>query len=245
MVNVSSYSYSDQGGRDYNEDSCLVVKHGKNLCAIVADGLGGHGGGSLASRTAIDAVKDCLKKGALGQAVETSDINGWFDTANELVLQMQTKDCEMKTTMALVCLTFGSNAFFAAHLGDTRIYHFADGRLEYMSFDHSVSRMAVLAGEISMDDIRFHADRNKLYKAIGKCDEAAPELKELSMNPNVRNAILICTDGFWEYVTEEQMEATLRNAATPKEWVKAMTSYIKKFAKENNDNNTAVALFIR
>lgn len=245
MENVSSYSYSDQGGREYNEDFCIVARHGKNLCAIVADGLGGHGGGALASHTAIDAVKDCLERGAPDQAVGENDISRWFDAANELVLQMQTKDCEMKTTMALVCLTLGSDSFFAAHLGDTRIYQFTDGVLEYMSFDHSVSRMAVVAGEIAMEDIRFHSDRNKLYKAIGKCDEAAPEIKELSTRPNVRNAVLICTDGFWEYVTEEKMVETLRNAATPQKWIEAMARHIKKHAKKNNDNNTAIALFIR
>ena len=244
MINVSSYSYSDQGGRDYNEDSRLVVKHGNKLCAIVADGLGGHGGGALASHTAIDAVKDDFEAGDPKKAVQIEDINRWFDTANERVLEMQTKDCEMKTTMALVCLEFTNGKFFAAHLGDTRIYHFADGRLSYMSFDHSVSRMAVLVGEIGMEDIRFHSDRNKLLKAIGKCDEAMPEMKELSINLNVRNAILICTDGFWEYVTEEQMEETLCNAATPKEWIEAMRWYIQNFAKEKNDNNTAVAVFI-
>lgn len=243
MIDVASYS--DQGGRDYNEDSCLVVRHGKNLCAIVADGLGGHGGGKLASLTAVDAVKDNFEAGNPAKLVDAGDIDMWFDTANQHVLEMQTKECEMKTTMALVCLAFNGSSFFAAHLGDTRIYHFTDGRLSYMSFDHSVSRMAVVAGEIGMEDIRFHTDRNKLLKAIGKCDEAAPEMKELQMDRSVHNAILICTDGFWEYVTEEQMEETLYNADSPKDWLESMRWYIKKKAKKRNDNNTAIAIFVR
>lgn len=244
MINVRSYSYSDQGGRDYNEDARLIAKQGNKLCAIVADGLGGHGGGALASHTAVDAIKDCFEAGNPKKTLQVDDINKWFDIANERVLEMQTKDCEMKTTMALVTLEFGTNNFLAAHLGDTRIYHFVDGKLSYMSFDHSVSRMSVLVGEIGMEDIRFHADRNKLLKAVGKCDEAVPEIKKLSIDMGVRNAILICTDGFWEYVTEEQMEETLRGSASPKEWIEAMRWHIKNFAKERNDNNTAVALFI-
>lgn len=243
MVEVASYS--DQGGRDYNEDSRLVVDHGNSVCAIVADGLGGHGGGKLASMTAVGAVKDCIEAGDPRAAVRPDDINAWFDTANGRVLEMQTRECEMKTTMALVYLPFDDGGCYAAHLGDTRIYHFIDGKLSYMSFDHSVSRMSVLAGEIGMEDIRFHADRNRLLKAIGKCDEAVPEMKELDIDRSVNNAILICTDGFWEYVTEEQMEETLANAGKPREWLEAMRRNIKRLAKKNNDNNTAIALFIR
>lgn len=243
-MKVRAASYSDQGGRDYNEDSCLVVKNNSNLCTIVADGLGGHGGGKLASLTAVETIKDCFEAKNPSEAVQADDISSWFDTANERVLEMQTKECEMKTTMALVCLEFVSGNLLAAHLGDTRIYHFAGGRLSYMSFDHSVSRMAVLAGEITMEEVRFHTDRNKLLKAIGKSENAAPEIKELHLDRNADNAILICTDGFWEYVTEEQMEETLCNSASPEEWLRAMRWYIKNFAKEKNDNNTAIAVFI-
>ena len=59
------------------------------------------------------------------------------------------------------------------------------------------------------------------------------------------NAFLICTDGFWEYVTEEQMEETLREAATPREWLERMRWYIRNLAKEGNDNNSAVAVFVK
>lgn len=242
---IRAVSYSDQGGREYNEDSCIVVRQDNNLCAIVADGLGGHGGGKLASMTAINAVKECFEAKDPDVDVQAGDICMWFDIANERVLEMQTRECEMKTTMALICLELGGDRVLTAHLGDTRIYHFVDGELSFMSFDHSVSRMAVLAGEISMEQIRFHSDRNKLLKAIGKGEEAVPEMKELSMDRSVLNAFLICTDGFWEYVTEAQMEETLRVAATPREWLESMRWYIQNTAKEGNDNNSAVAVFVK
>lgn len=242
---IRAVSYSDQGGREYNEDSCLVVRQDNHLCAIVADGLGGHGGGKLASMTAVNAVKECFETMAPDADVQASDICMWFDTANGRVLEMQTKECEMKTTMAVICLELGGDKVLAAHLGDTRIYHFVDGALSYMSFDHSVSRMAVLAGEIPMDAIRFHTDRNKLLKAVGKCEDAIPEMKELSVDRSLMNAFLICTDGFWEYVTEEQMEETLRESATPRDWLERMRWYIRNLAKEGNDNNSAVAVFVK
>lgn len=241
---VTTAGYTNQGGREYNEDAHLVLRQGSNICAIVADGLGGHGGGSLASNTAVNAVKECFEAHSPKERILAEDVNAWFETANDRVLEMQTKECEMKTTMALVCLAFGSDTALTAHLGDTRIYQFVGGKLVHMSFDHSVSRMAVLAGEISMDQIRFHTDRNKLLKAVGKGDEAVPEIKELPLDRDAQNAFLICTDGFWEYVTEEQMEEDLRGADTPKEWLARMRRHIRETAKEGNDNNTAVAMFV-
>lgn len=241
---IRASSYSDQGGREYNEDTCLVVKRDDRLCVIVADGLGGHGGGKLASMTAVNAVKECFEARDSGTDVQAGDICMWFDTANGRVLEMQTRECAMKTTLALICLEFDADRVLAAHLGDTRIYHFVDGVLSYMSFDHSVSRMAVLAGEIPMDSVRFHPDRNKLLKAVGKGEDAVPEMKELSMDRCVHNAFLVCTDGFWEYVTEEQMEETLCDSATPREWLARMRWYIKDMAKAGNDNNTAIAVFV-
>lgn len=242
---IETASYSDQGGREYNEDSCMIMQYENNLCAVVADGLGGHGGGRIASLTAINAVKECFETSGSKTGVKAEDVRIWFGTANDRVLEMQTNDCQMKTTMALICMESDADKVLAAHLGDTRIYHFADGKLSYISFDHSVSRMAVLAGEIRMEEIRFHIDRNKLLKAVGKGDEALPEMKEFVMDRSVQNAFLLCTDGFWEYVTEEQMEETLSHAATPEEWLESMRWYIRDKAKENNDNNSAVAVFVK
>lgn len=241
---VSAASFSECGGREYNEDYCLAVKNKNKICAMVADGLGGHGGGSVASSLAVNTIKECFEAIKAQECITDSDIRQWFDAANEKVLLQQTKNCQMKTTMALVCFQTDSDTVLSAHLGDTRIYHFADGRMESVSFDHSVSRMAVLAGEITMEDIRFHADRNKLLKALGKEDEVFPEIKEITLDKNAKHAFLLCTDGFWEYVTEQQMEETLQASASPKEWLSVMRQHIKETAKKENDNNTAIAIFI-
>lgn len=241
---VQTAGFSDCGGREYNEDSYIVVTHGNIVCAVVADGLGGHGGGKEASAAAVNTIKECIEEKDTNESVFANDIHQWFNLANDRVLEMQAANCKMKTTMALVCFEFGKDAVLSAHLGDTRIYHFVDGKLAYMSFDHSVSRMAVLAGEITMEEIRFHTDRNRLLKAVGNDDEVAPEIKELPLGQSHKNAFLICTDGFWEYVTEAQMEETLLAAGSPKEWLGEMRSRLLEAAKEGNDNNTAIAVFL-
>lgn len=241
---IVTAGFSDCGGREYNEDSCLVVSHDNKLCVIVADGLGGHGGGSLASKAAVDVIRKNFEDKA-DKEITSEDMNRWFNDANDAVLDMQIKSCHMKTTLAVLCLEDGKKEVFASHLGDTRIYHFEDGELSYMSFDHSVSRMAVLAGEISMDEIRFHPDRNRLLKAIGAGDEVFPEIKKLTPDRNAVNAFLLCTDGFWEYVEEQYMQETLLRSATPDEWLTQMRAHIKTVVKEGNDNNSAVAVFYR
>ena len=239
-------SYSDCGGRDYNEDFCNFVVNGNRMCAMVADGLGGHGGGSIASSVAVNTITECFDNHE--EAIERTEITDWFNRANDKVLSEQTLSCKMKTTMAVAYIDTEHSNLVLAHLGDTRIYHFINGKINYISFDHSVSRMLAFSGEISMEEIRFHEDRNKLLKAIGSIDEVMPEVKSMSYDKRNDNAILICTDGFWEYVTEEQMEDTLSKAGSPKEWLESMKRCLEEKVssckKANNDNNTAMAVFL-
>ena len=125
----------------------------------------------------------------------------------------------------------------------SRLYHFVDGQQVFCTFDHSVSRMAVLAGEITMDDIRFHSDRNKLIKVIGKSKDTVPEYGECILKPG-KHAFLLCTDGFWEYVTEKEMEKTLKKASSPEKWILAMRKILAGRVDGTQDNNSAIAVFV-
>lgn len=242
---IATFGFSDCGGREYNEDSFLIVSQGNKVCVIVADGLGGHGGGGLASKAAVDTIRKNFECKGWDEEITPEDMNRWFNEANDAVLALQTKSCQMKTTLAVLYLEEGKEEALASHLGDTRIYHFADGELSYLSFDHSVSRMAVLSGEISMDEIRFHPDRNRLLKAIGSGDEVLAETKKRRLESDAVHAFLLCTDGFWEYVTEQDMQETLQRSETPEKWLNQMRAQIKAIAKEGNDNYSAAAVFYK
>lgn len=239
---IREAKYSDCGGRAYNEDTCATWQKSSLFCAVMADGLGGHGGGDKASQTAVAVVEKGFQK--VETEVSKEQLTEWFEVANEMIVSMQTGACQMKTTLAVLALNETEKSAIWAHLGDSRIYHFVDGKEVFCTFDHSVSRMAVLAGEISMEDIRFHDDRSKLLKVIGREGKSKPEIGQCSLKDGRQHAFLICTDGFWEYVTESEMEYALAFSNTPVEWLDGMRRILEEKVDGRNDNNSAIAVFM-
>lgn len=241
---IEAKGYTDQGGREYNEDIGFFAQKGGRGYAMIADGLGGHGNGDRAAGLAAETIKECITAWPESKRLTGNDIEDWFSRANERIVNKQTADCHMKTTLAFLCVDEREEIASLGHVGDSRIYHFEDGKVVFCTFDHSVSRMAVLAGEIGWEDIRFHTDRNKLLKALGKADEVKAETAEIVLDRQRSHAFLLCTDGFWEYVTEQEMEKTLKAAPSPEEWIKQMRRYLREKVDGSNDNNSAIAVWV-
>lgn len=233
-------AYTEKGGRQYNEDCQGIWKKGELVCAAVADGLGGHGGGAQASLAAIECIKANFLK---IDSLETVDLQSWFFEANDKVFAMQTPKCKMRTTLAVLCLD--NHSAMWAHAGDTRLYHFINGSVGQVTFDHSVTQMAVLSGEISNEDMRGHVDRNKLLRALGKEEEVRAEQSAICDISEGEHAFLLCTDGFWEYVYEEEMEKLLAETDSPTDWLERMHEILAQRADGENDNNTAVAIWCK
>ncbi len=226
-------NYTNQGGRPYNEDSYGVFTKGNGLCAAVADGLGGYGGGDIASRTAVNMIGDFY--------MEASDLSGkrirdWFSQINRQVYDMQTGECKMKTTLAVFFAS--STQCRWAHVGDTRVYHFLNNDLKDMTLDHSVPQMAVFSGEITQAEIRQHKNRNKLLRAIGYQTEIEADVSTVIDITRGNHSFLLCTDGFWEYVEEDEMADTLAQSSNPVEWINKMTVILQSRVTGKNDNNT-------
>ena len=233
---IITASYTDIGGRACNEDTVRQVRQGDGLCLVVADGLGGHGGGETASRAAAEAI--CMDWGG---TVSEEVLARRVRTAHGRVCELQTSACPMKTTVA-VLETDGRRAAWA-HVGDSRLYHFMNGALVFQTCDHSASQIDVMLGDITPDQIRFHEGRSRLYRALGQEGELKVEPHGEALTPG-RHAFLLCTDGFWEYVYEEEMAADLMAAATPGEWLTRMRTRLKARVPENNDNNSAAAVWL-
>ena len=230
-------SYSNIGGREVNEDSVLVKPYGGALLAAVADGLGGHGGGDVASQTALK-VLDARCKEAF-----PADEAAWKTTCaalNAAVLAAQSERVRMKTTLALAAV-YGET-LACVHVGDSRVYYFHEGSVRYQSADHSVSQLAVLAGEITVAEIRFHEDRSRLLRSLGSEEAAAPDVRLFQDAPQPGDALLLCSDGFWEYVLEKEMLDTLLCVRSAQAWLDSMRRILKKRAKRGNDNNSAAAV---
>lgn len=233
---LQTASYTNCGGRPYNEDTCCIVPTEKGVCAVVADGLGGHGGGEQASAAAAKIISEGWNGHTDMQA-----LNNLFQQANENILAMQTTVCAMKTTA--VVLTLENDKAVWAHVGDSRLYHFYNGKIKFQTRDHSVAQIGVMLGDITPDQIRFHPDRSRVLRALGQEGTLKVDVKEAQLEKG-KHAFLLCTDGFWEYVLEEEMEKDLSMAKDPKEWLDLMVKRLNERIPEDNDNNTAAVVWL-
>ena len=228
--------YTDTGGRAVNEDSVRMRECGGALICVVADGLGGQGGGDAASAAAAGLITD-----EWDGSVSTDALAGLFERAHRKIKAMQTPRLEMMSTAVALALAPGRAAW--AHAGDSRLYIFRNGELTLQTRDHSASQIAVLLGQITPEEIRFHSDRATVLRALGQGGELKTELGSAQLEPG-RYAFLLCTDGFWEYVLEREMAESLARSQTPEAWLDAMRSLLRSRVPSDNDNNTAAAVWL-
>ena len=227
--------YTDPGKREKNEDCFRTEVLNEKLLAVVADGLGGHANGEVASRIAVDSIF----KNLLGNPdVDEDELIYALLDANSQILKAKNHG---HSTAAALWLQNGYAV--AVHVGDSRIYQFRDNGIRFQSVDHSHVQMAVLVGELDIQDVRHHKDRNRLFRVLGD-PEAVPRVdsKELRVQPGDR--FLLCSDGFWEAVTEENMIMALQTSCSAAEWMETMKAIVLKADYPHQDNHTAVCIFL-
>lgn len=233
---------SDTGSRPCNEDSIGMYEKEGDFCFLLADGLGGHGKGEVASSLAIETcVEEFMAEGVDGEFLDRA-----FLKAQKRILQGQQSDStagDMKTT--LVALDVSGGQIRWGHIGDSRLYYFLDRRIQARTLDHSVPQMLVSIGEIKEKQIRRHPDRNRLLRVLG-VDEDEPRYQlSQPLQRSGRQAFLMCSDGFWELIEEKKMESTFKRAATPDEWLEVMKGIVLKNGRNTDmDNYSAIAVWI-
>ena len=236
-------SITDVGTRAVNEDSLGTAETEQAQCFIVADGLGGHGMGDVASGLAVAAFKKVFEESSdpIEQRLEAA-----FEQAQKDILEEQIKNhaqLQMKTTAAV--LAVAGDQLVWAHIGDTRVYAFAHNRVKTRSVDHSVPQMLVLAKEIKENQIRNHPDRNKLLRVLGVSGEKPRyEMSGLQKRKKYQ-AFLLCSDGFWELVLEKEMQKCLKKAKTAQQWLELMEQIVRQRGEGTEmDNFSAVAVLL-
>ena len=239
---ISIAKISKQGGRDYNEDSCEYLTIQNSTILALADGLGGHGGGDVASKLCINT---CLQHFQENQTLSSEQLNQAVLKAQANLINEQKKDFKlerMRTTLVL-CSIHNNQAMWA-HVGDSRLYHFSNKQLVFQTNDHSVPQVLANTGEIHPSEMRHHEDRNRLTSALGNEGRLKIAIEEHPHTLNKGDALLLCTDGFWEYVTEVEMMADLAKSQSPEQWLNIMEIRLLDRAPVNNDNYSAIAVWI-
>jgi len=223
--------YSEIGDRKVNEDAAAVVPSESSVLLILADGVGSCDNGRFASATLVSTVSAELT----GRLPDEDALIDAVCLAGRTLCESP----ESVSTTAAVLWLNGDGAV-AGHVGDSRIYQFRGDRIVYQSLDHSVAQLAVLAGEITPAEIRTSRDKNRLIRAVGKRSvKLKVDTEELDCRPG--DAFLLCTDGFWNEVTEEEMLEDLRISGTAAEWLERMK---RRVGRQNVrlDNHSAIVM---
>jgi len=208
------------GGRDYNQDYHAHSVNDKGACFVVCDGLGSYVGSEVASRLcATRVVEDFEQVREIDpvRAVRRSFTEAYIENAHNHVVAHKERNPQISTSCTTVaCAVTNGNTTTFAHIGDSRIYFFRNHKLIYQSKDHSLSQLAVEMGQIKLRDIRTHKDQNKLTRVLGSDYYAPADIETLKAAINPGDSFILCTDGFWEYVFEEEMEEILASSDSPK-----------------------------
>jgi protein phosphatase len=207
--------------RQGNEDSVLV--NAEQDLFVVADGMGGHAAGEVASRVAVDSINEFVT--LTGGDDEITWPFGLDDSisydgnrlktairyANRKVLEAMKEQAEyegMATTVAAVLVEAGTTANLA-HVGDSRIYLHRDGEFKQLTADHSWVNEQIQSGVISADQARSHPLRNVVTRALGGKPDLQVDLQSLEMQPG--DVLLLCSDGLTTMIPDEDIDKTVGN----------------------------------
>lgn len=244
-MKVTYCSITDKGDRINNEDSIAAVEWKKDYCFVVADGLGGHEKGEAASKLVTDTAVELFKKEGFSEFF----LREAFEIGQERLIARQIKEKlegDMKTT--LVILGINDREVNWGHIGDSRLYHFQNKKIIKHTYDHSVPQMLVNIGEIEEKDIRSHPDRSIVLKVMGmEWEHPFYEIGE-PVASTQGQSFLLCTDGFWENIEDEEMVMCLKKSKSVYEWISYMEEIVVRTGKNKEkdmDNYSAVGVWIR
>ena len=239
---------SDQGGRKYNEDACGHWHSRRHLCCVLADGAGGHGGGDIAARL---AVQELIGRFSAAPSEKGAELDHLLRVTNDVLISQRvpgTARQDMHSTVVCLVIDFVGHHAHWAHAGDSRMYWFRGGRVHRRTRDHSLVQGLVDTGLISAEQVRSHPKRSELRSPLG----IAPEVLEVSAGDGgdavaAGDAFLLCTDGLWEYLEDSVIETALAAARHPSAWIGELAVQVRRAAshKASHDNFSALAVWTR
>ncbi len=207
-VNLRKYSViSDVGKkRTNNQDSYFICD---GWC-VVADGMGGHNGGEVASHTAIEIIKKSLMQQSISVDLLLKNA---IENANSELYKMSQSDPTLEgmgTTMVL-CYFDGYEAVIA-HVGDSRAYHISPLGLVQITCDHSIVQQLIESGTITEAEAKNHPQKNLITRAIGTEATIQTDINRFEFCKD--DFILLCTDGLTNYVSDSEIEKVVKENDT-------------------------------
>jgi serine/threonine protein phosphatase PrpC len=230
------YGMTDTGKvRPHNEDNFACQDFGGRSLFVVADGMGGHDAGEIASKIAVETV--CKEIGR--HAKHKEDLQGLVEFVARLAnVEVRKEGWEKKSNMGTTlsfALVEGTTAHIA-NVGDSRVYWIENGSINQITEDHSLVAKLVAAGKLTREEARGHPKSNLLYRTIGSEENVKVDIFTIGLKKN--GCLLLCTDGLWGEVSDEDIHQA---CATEKD-IRTACAGLIRMANGNGgkDNITAV-----
>ncbi len=223
--------------RSHNEDS-LLVDEDLGLF-VVADGLGGHNGGEVASAIAASEVRCSVRQGKSTGADSFELMNDAIFAAHEAIFLRAQRDkalCDMGTTVVVALLD--GDSFLIGHVGNSRAYIVAEGSITPVTKDHSFVAEWIEEGLITPEEARTHKARHGLTMALGLDDEPEPVVACVPIFP--LGVLLLCSDGLTEMVEDDEILRIIEDAEDINDACKLLVDRANR--KGGADNITVILI---
>ncbi len=208
---MKTFYLTDTGRvRSHNEDSVTILKNASNeYLLIVADGMGGHRKGEVASSMAITALGARFNKiSSIGSELDAVNwLNDNVSEINKNILEYASNNPDstgMGTTLVVALLTRDYLIF--GNIGDSSGYVLKNGKLHKVTNDHTLVNLLVQTGNLTPEEAKFHPKKNVLMKALGAAEKCELDIFEVDKNID---GILLCSDGLTNMLSNEQIEKVL------------------------------------
>lgn len=239
---MEAYFLTDIGQIRNNNEDAGGIFHNKDdqLLAIIADGMGGHKGGEVASGIAADIIQDQWEN--LDKIENPKMAEAWIqeavNQANEAIYNKakETVDLEgMGTTVVLAVCT--EEYVTIGHVGDSRCYIYSDKELKQVTEDHSFVNELIRTGQISVNDAEVHPGKNVLSRVLGTDPSVTCETQTLEWE--IGNKLLVCSDGLTNKVTNQE----LKDSLSKQENVKEISNMLVNLANDRGgEDNISMAI---
>lgn len=234
---------SDVGNvRSNNEDSAAAVypengsmRVDRGMMLVLADGMGGHNSGEVASRMAVERISK-LFFGGRGEVLDRLK-NAFHLVNTEIYRAGQEEPHKGMGTTCTAVVTIG-DALYVAHVGDSRAYHWREGQLTRMTADQTYVQYLIQTGTLAHEEANKHPKRNVLMQALGAAATVEPEVscKEGGAAPG--DIIFLCSDGLYEYLSDDEIKTYLNEGADRADTAREMVDEAKR--RGGHDNITVV-----
>ncbi|MEP5763892.1 MAG: protein phosphatase 2C domain-containing protein [Halieaceae bacterium] len=241
---IDCYGSSIIGQRKSNQDSiaCHLTDNKQAALIAVADGMGGYKGGDIASQLAIESIEQKpLELLQLDTAASISELDQALlssaQQANERIHQRRSEEprhAKMGTT--LTAALFQDAQLSLVHIGDSRCYRFRQGELQQLTEDHNLAQQMVKDKTLQASELKSHPYSHILTRALGVSEEV--EISQQLFDVQAGDSYLICSDGFFQVLEDEDITAELDKQAGLEKTVKNLLDQCTE--KETSDNASLV-----